>query len=36
MGLRMLFDSAADVEVVGGRERHEAIRLVDDLVPDVV
>ncbi|WP_062430018.1 response regulator transcription factor [Herbidospora daliensis] len=37
MGLRMLFDSAADVEVVGeAGGGADAVRLVDDLVPDVV
>jgi DNA-binding NarL/FixJ family response regulator len=36
-GLRMLCDSAPDVEVVGEADTgHEAIRLVDQVLPDVV
>nr|WP_062335140.1 response regulator transcription factor [Herbidospora sakaeratensis] len=37
MGLRMLFESAGDVEVVGeAGGGADAVRLVDDLIPDVV
>ncbi|MEO3861135.1 response regulator transcription factor [Acrocarpospora sp. B8E8] len=37
MGLRMLFDSAPDIEVVGeAANGSDAVRLVDDTVPDVV
>ncbi|WP_214110093.1 response regulator transcription factor [Acrocarpospora catenulata] len=37
MGLRMLFDSAPDIEVVGeAATGSEAVRLVEDTVPDVV
>ncbi|WP_204044689.1 response regulator transcription factor [Acrocarpospora phusangensis] len=37
MGLRMLFDSAPDIEVVGeAANGADAVRLVDDAVPDVV
>ncbi|TKK87932.1 response regulator transcription factor [Herbidospora galbida] len=37
MGLRMLFESSGDVEVVGeAGGGADAVRLVDDLIPDVV